>query len=412
MLKHIITLVAIIAASLTASASRHSDPNPNFKFHASFDNQPRRIVDTQDAVYFFVHPRQYSPSKTYLKTPAGAIFRYDKQNPDLGIHDIRNYCNLSGADMTAFEADPETGAFVIGYIDGGVDVKWADGSVTYFEQIKNRTFNGDAVIKSVQIDPETHDIWVGAASGFICISADTRTVTHEATWRDNVVTSIVAAAGRIVAIIGNKICEAAADARITRAATFTEIPGITSGIAGTPLRILPLTDTHFAYLTTSGVIALVTYNGSAWSVTRLVTDSGVLEKVPVINGADRAAIPTQTGYLFSSASKYYMLNRPATTNGTPAITSVSKPAGASEYAGTYDNSKFWFYYPRLLLERHTQRHDLERDSHSHPPERTRDLYGRDVCLFTYTRTGDVKCLRVDVSVGDREVRSTRNAGGL
>lgn len=348
MIRHIFILIAMMAATLSASASRPTSLNPNFKFHSSFDNAPRKIVDTRDVVYFFVHQRTFNKTayNGYYSDPSGAVFCYDKQNPSLGIYDIRNHCSLSGADMSAFDADVETGAFAIGYSDAGVDVKWPDGSVTYYDMVKNRTFYKDAVLNSVQIDPSTGDVWVGTAAGFIMVSADTRRVKHEASWSDSPVTSIIPAAGRIIAIINDKIYEADPSARLTRLKSFTEIANATSGIDGTPLRILPMSDNHFVYVTSSGVIALVTRNGSEWSVKSMAKDASILESNPVINGAERVGVPTKDGYLLSTSSKIMKLTRPSSAGTEPVLTTVSVPSSVSEYVGSYDNTTYWFYYPR------------------------------------------------------------------
>ena len=160
MIKKILILFAAALVAISSAASRPTRKYAEWTIHPSFDNRPRRIIDTPDKVYLFVHQRPFNKtahkdadfSQPQYLTPAGAVFTIDKANPSAPMANINNLAPLSGADMVNFEVDPVSGIMVFAYNDGGVDIASKDYDVRYFNQIARRNFPGAAKVRNISFD--------------------------------------------------------------------------------------------------------------------------------------------------------------------------------------------------------------------------------------------------------------------
>lgn len=346
-LTKIIATICLLAIAPVAQASRPVAADPNWIFHSSFDNMPRKIIDTPDAVYFFVHQRYYNTStfNAYFSIPTGAIFKLDKSNTAAGLQDMHKTIPFSGTDMRLFEVDPETGLMVIAYTDGGIDLVTKDGKVTYISEIKNRTFPGSWVINSISFDPTSHNVWIGTGAGFMHISSSTLAPVQAPEWNE-AVSDICPVGQKIVAIIGNNIYEAPAGSNIARRDSYTAIAGISTAV---PLRLMPLSANHFAYLTNNGSIQLATFANNKWSRKQLLAATSAMLQAPEITVADRldhAIGRTANGYYISGLRTAYLISRPTDSSAAPGYTKVTLPTDATLYSASYDTSDYWYYRDR------------------------------------------------------------------
>ncbi|MDE6393207.1 MAG: hypothetical protein K2L59_08080 [Muribaculaceae bacterium] len=349
-LAKVITAVCILLTSQTAPASRQNVADPDWTFHSAFDNRPRKIVDTADAVYFFVHQTPYSATdhNLYYSTPAGAVFFLDKNAPEAGLQDLHRVAPLSGADMRMFAADPVTGLAVIAYSDGGIDLVTRDHKVTYFSEIRDRSFPGASVINSISFDPASHNVWISAGTGYLSISASTLSLLQNVEWGVSV-SDICPVGSSLIAIIDGAMYEAKAGSDIARRESFSAISGATTGVAGIPLHIFPLGEGFFGYVTSTGAVikALRGANGS-WSREAFVNDGAILQNAAniVSDRTEHTIIPTSKGYYVSSASKAYLISNAGDDGSKPVMTTVALPSGSTFWSCSYDHNTFWAYRER------------------------------------------------------------------
>lgn len=353
-----LTLFSLIIGSvLSAHASRATADDPNWTFHASFDNNPRKIIDTSDKVYFFVHQIIYHKNydggqlANWYNTPSGALLILDKNNKEAGLQNLQSMTNLSGGDMRLFNVDPATGTMVIAYLDGGIDIVTPDYKVTYIDIVKRRTFPGASTIHNISFDPETHNIWLGTGDGFVCISGNTKQILYNAQWNSTVY-DICPVGSEVIAIIDGVLHAAEADSDLRRKDSFKSIATASSGISGTPQRLMPLDASNFVYATSSGIYAraYMQANGT-WKGARLVSDSGTLQAdaISVSDRLEQTWIPTAKGIYFASASKGYFVNRPEAEGAAPVLKTISLPSGSTLYSASYNQEDFWFYRDRSEL---------------------------------------------------------------
>ncbi len=346
-LTKIIATICLLAIAPVAQASRPVAADPNWIFHSSFDNMPRKIIDTPDAVYFFVHQRYYNTTmyNAYFSVPTGAIFKLDKNNTGAGLQDLHKTIPFSGTDMRFFDVDPETGLMVIAYTDGGIDLITRDGKVTYISDIKNRTFPGSWVINSISFDPTSHNVWIGTGAGFIHISSSTLAPVQSPEW-DEAVSDICPVGQKVIAIIGNTICEAPAGTNIARRESYTPIAGVTTAV---PSRLMPLSANHFAYLTTNGSIQLATLANGKWTRKQLLAATSTMLQAANSSVADRlehAVGRTANGYYISGLRTAYLISRPADDSAAPVYTKVTLPTDATLYSASYNTTDYWYYRDR------------------------------------------------------------------
>ncbi len=343
----IIATICLLAVAPSVMAFRPVTADPDWIFHSSFDNMPRKIVDTPDAVYFFVHQRYYDTSafNSYFKVPTGAIFKLDKNNTAAGLQDLHKTIPFSGTDMRMFDVDAETGLMVIAYNDGGIDLVTRDGKLTYISEIRERTFPDSWTINSISLDPTSHNVWIGTGTGYIHISASTLSPLQSPDWSEPV-SDICPVGKKVIAIIDGKICEADAGTNIARRESFTPIEG---GTVGTPIRLMPLSANHVAYLSSNGAIQVLTLSDAKWTCTRLLAaTSSMLQAAnsTVVDRLEHAVHRTANGYLISGLRTAYILTGPTENSGTPKLMTRSLPSDASLYSASYNLSDFWYYRDR------------------------------------------------------------------
>lgn len=364
MFKQFITLIsAIILAAVPISASHRQSAYPNWKLHSSFDNRPRRVIDTPEKVYFFVHQRPFDTGSTFLRffennspaygQPTGAIFIHDKSNPGEHLVDLHQIASLSGTDIRALEVEPKSGVIAIGYSDGGVDIVTpkTDGSynVDYFTEIKSRNFPGDALISNISFDADGEHVRVSCGNGFVEYSVSDRRATASSSWGKPVV-DITRTGSRNAAIIDNTVKISAPDASMRKLSEFVNVDAVNTLLTGSPKRLLPFSDNYFAVVSDAGEIILAAYDGAKWTATSLVKDAAMLlgTTAYVCNRVEQTVTRTANGYYIGTPSKAYHLS--AEGNSKPALTSVNLPSGSTLYSSSYNLSGFWFYRNRRNLQ--------------------------------------------------------------
>jgi hypothetical protein len=356
MLRKIFTLVAVVLTAFSALSSRPTQKFDNWTLHPSFDNLPRRIVDTPNKVYFFVHQRIFKKTD-YFETifslpqysvPSGAVFTLDKNNPSAPMANINNLAPLSGSDMVNFEVDPISGIMVFAYLDGGVDIVTPDYMVKYFDTLKRRNFPGSSNIRNISFDKANASVRISADSGYIEISTESLQLIRNASWTKPVL-DIISYPGGYAAIIDSTVCTAPADANPLRMNAFEQIPDIASKFSGTPTRLMSLSDKTLGVVTNSGQIVFLTRDdNNAWTFQEKVTaDNNIrlADAYYICTLIEQTVIPSKDGFYVSTPSKAHLIKR-ANGEATPEVTTIALPSGSTRYSASYDGSNFWFYRER------------------------------------------------------------------
>lgn len=346
---YIRAIAAIILSVLTLAPAAASAPrgksNPKVKIHTAFHDMPRKVMDTPDYTYFFVHQHTYATKQFqgYFSTPSGGILFVDKNNTSTDIHDLAQAAPLSGADMRMASADPASGLLVIAYNDGGVDLVTPGRKVTYIDRLKLSNTPGTAIINGISFDPATHDVWISTRTGFLKIEYSSLAPDLMADWGDTV-TDICPVGDKVVAVINDRICEAPIAEAVYRG-SFKEIPGVTSG---KPTILMPLSPNHFAYLAANGQISMVTHANNKWTRSNAGNAGNAVQNAQyvVVNPVEQAVSLTSEGYYIATPTTAHLLSRPTDAASAPSVRTVALPSGATLYNSSYDLSTFWFFYDK------------------------------------------------------------------
>lgn len=392
MLRKIFPLIAAVLTALSALSSRPTQKFDNWTIHSSFDNQPRRIVDTPNKVYFFVHQRLFDKARfpgalkvDYIlyTSPAGAVFTLDKNNPTAPMTDINKLAPLSGTDIVNFEVDPTSGVMVFAYFDGGVDIVTPDYQVKYFDTLKRRNFPGASNIRNISFDSANSSVRISADSGYIEISTETRKLIRSASWTKPVL-DIISYPNGYAAIIDGKVCTAPADANTLRMNAFTQIPDIASKFSGTPTRLMQLAANTIGVVTNSGQIAFLTCDDKGvWTFQEKVKADNnirIAANSSLCTLIEQTVIPSKDGFYVSTPSKAHIIKR-AAGDADPSVTSVALPSGSTRYSASYDGINFWFYRDRGKFQSASYA-DSKWSALSDPVRPEAPLPGSE-CAFTY-----------------------------
>lgn len=355
---HIIASLGILFSALTAVASNPVNYDTSkWTIHQAFENKPRKIIDTPDAVYFLVHPLIFHHSTNgydkgnhgYYSQVAGSLLFYDKNNPEAGIQDLAKKVYLAGNDIRLASYNPVLKSLVIAYNDGGIEIVSPDRtSSTYISDLKKRVKSGGTTISAINFDYKNGDIWLGTGAGFAQISGTSLKILRAPEWGD-AVTDIVPVGNNIVAVIGSKILMAPLNSNIASRDSYST-PTI-SGSYGTVLNLMTLSDNAFATVNTSGQIRWLSFSNNKWTVTNpniQNTASNVLSSSSttsfyVVNRIDHTVTPTANGFYIAAKDRGYFINRPTSLDAKPTFTYAAFPEEKGVYNGSWDGQDFWFY---------------------------------------------------------------------
>lgn len=340
----IITAALCLLPPATADArSVQNADDPAWSVHSSFYNRPRRIIDTPQRTYFFVHPGVYHSTAyaKYYTDIAGTIFYVDKDNIEGGMKDLARKVPFSGFDMILADANPVTSELVVAYRDGSIDLIYPDWKVSHIDALKKAPNYNLSSITNISFDRATGDILVSTKGGFITIDPASGTVRDFAEWNQPV-TDIIRAGNRHVAIINNRICMSAQGSDPTDISAYSEVPNVT---LKTPLRLLAFSDAYFGFIGNGGEIILVSHNpGGSWTAEQVWTaDSNLLEDAyTFLNRVEHNVHPVPDGYIINSLTAMCSLTGNQ-SGGKPQAAIQGLPSGSSRYVGTCDGKSFWLY---------------------------------------------------------------------
>lgn len=345
----------LLAPALASNASRNHTPDPSWTFHTSFNDRPRRIIDTPDAVWLFCFQQPYFGPNSNGKATYnngfvfvnGGLFRLDKANPEAGWQDMAKQVTFSGLDMRLLTVDPLNGDIAVAYEDGGIDLVTASGRTYYFDDLKDSAMPYAQQCNSLAFDTSSRTLWAATGQGWISIDANARKVIRTADW-DKKVQDVRPLGSRTVAIIDSRICVAAPGTDTRRIQAFADVATLNDGISGKPSVLMPLTESHFAYVSSNGVIYLASLddNSGTWKRTQLANMSGCTEtdvtKIVATN-LDHTCLQTRDGWYVATASKACFISRGADASSAPSAKTVNLPSGLRFYSSSWDGSSFWLY---------------------------------------------------------------------
>lgn len=362
---HFFAAIALSMAPLVAQASQPANYGDHWTVHSSFENQPRKIIDTPDEVYVLAHQHLYSPTANafnnslkafqngYYYFPAGSIFIYDKKSGS-SLEDLSHQVRLSGYDIRLMNYNPANGSLVVAYQDGGIDIIDSNKKLTYIDAVKKRSTQTGVRISSISFGPD-NDIWLGTGSGYVRLAADGKFISAPG-WNE-AVRDIVPVGDYVVCAIGNTLYVAPKDANLGNRTNFKPVSGLNNYTDIT--NIMPLGHNNFGIVLNAGNIYWFTPDGDGkWKQAGSSGNGNVQAKVSanvgnyVVNQIDHTVTPTQKGFYIAATDKAYLLNRAESAGSQPTLTQISLPSGSNIYSSSYDGSRFWFYTnPRGLASR-------------------------------------------------------------
>lgn len=355
-LRPALSAACAILLSISAAASSPHGGHPDWTLHTSFENLPRRIVETPKSVYQFGHQTPYYATgynKLYTVL-TGGIFKYDKANPAAGLQDLAATVPFSGTDMMCFNVDPQSEAMCVAYTDGGIDVVRPNGKLQYLDVLKRREGPRATQVNNVSFQPGGNAAWVSTAQGFLKIDPANAEVTADALWTSQV-QDIASVGEATAAVIDGTLRIAPAGKDITRLDSYVAATGLPSNFSGAPQLLMPLDDNHFGIVSTGGSIALATLKDGKWTFKLLVTDTAILQPYNkdvsriACHRLDHTVQQTATGWYVSSAAKAYLLDRGADSSAEPVFATQTLATGNTMYSSSWDKVSFWFYRERGRL---------------------------------------------------------------
>ncbi|MDE7403369.1 MAG: hypothetical protein K2M87_08170 [Muribaculaceae bacterium] len=344
----------IMFQPVAAIASSPSKLDSNWTLHTAFDESARKVIDTPDAVYFFVYQHPYYKNLNYGKevmkeysNPSTGIFRVDKNTPGAKIEDIGREINLSGRDVLMLEINPYTGLMAAAYPDGGIDIISAERNVTYFDALKHRSMPFAFQINNIHLDNSTNKLWVACGNGYLRIDTKKLNIDINADW-DSSVKSIVESGNTVFAIIDGVLNEYVAGLDLHRRDAFKPMTGAMTGVTGNPTRILPYGNDMIVYLTEQGEIVLATRTSTGWSTTMLAKDSALLQPVSdssvvLVDRTDHGPVQTSKGWWIGGNQVAYSIE--ADENGVPGVHKIQN-SNLTRYSSSWDYNYLWTYRPR------------------------------------------------------------------
>lgn len=333
-------LIALISVLPASGWSGDALPS-NWKIHSSFNNQPRKILDTPNAVYFLVHQHLYQggSGKNGFQGLSGALFVYDKKNPAAGIVDGQKAYSMHGINIWGMAYNPAGDYLLVAYSDGGIDVIDNKGGVHYIDALRNVDVPGAGIINEITFDLGSSDATVGTAAGYLKISGNGYEPVGFASWGRNV-NSICKVGKSTIAIISNKLYETES-ADILNYSAYSPIESIE---AASPVKLKPLGDNYFMFLD-GNAVKLAERGAAGWTVSTLFADNAILETVTAnigANNSERTFAPVKDGVLISAPTKSRLVKYSTPEIAKPSVVETVHPE-SSAYVGSWDNQTFWYY---------------------------------------------------------------------
>lgn len=329
-------------APLTTFADKIDASGAKWKYHTSFDNQPRKVIDTPNATFFFVHQHMFNLNQGLFGNPSGGLFMFDKSNPEAGIVDLQHRANLSGAKMHLAEYNPAGDYLLIVYTDGEIDILKSDMSVQNIKTIKGHHFPGIATVNSVTFEAGKRDAWIATKGGFFHIDDNLRPA-EIGMWNKNV-TSFCRIGQNYVASINGAMHTAPVTKSAINFSAYTSVAGVSSASG-----FMPLSENCLAYIAAGGDIRYITFNGTTPSASAsLAKDNAIYQTngaTIAISNIDHTISPTEGGYMVNALNAAYQISAPE-GEAAPAVKKIAHSQNPSLYCGSWDFKNFWFYADR------------------------------------------------------------------
>lgn len=348
------TLVAC-ATLLCAAQTYAADPEvqqfgnyPNWKYHTAFFRNPRRIMDTADKTYVFIH--QHLALKDYTNlyvNPSGGLLWFDKNAPEKGFMDLRQSVDFHSSRMKYADLNPRTGQMVVQYVDNGLDIMNSDGSVTYIDNLTANTLPNANNITSINFDLTDSDIWIGTESGYLLIDGATRTVKKHATLGQPV-SNIFRMGEKVIASINGSFYEASG-----APSTMADLTDLGFGAANAPLSVVPLNDNSFIYIGKNGntqgaAIWRARCQDGTWSQAADIVDTNsffLLSKdTEVTSKTENNMVPNRDGYLLFSKKYVYQIYTTPNEDGSLKYAKRKSASNSSTVFGSWDFEKVWDFF--------------------------------------------------------------------
>lgn len=337
---------ALCPVSIYGSVTHRAYDGTEWKRTTTFDNMPRKIVDTPWATFFFVHQHYYRKNADigiYLSNPHGGLYIYDKNNPEAGIQDLQHLASLSRADVDAVAYSAKGDYLVICYKNGLIDLLDSNMEVHSINALVNQTYPGMLGITGITVDKDYADAWVTTKAGFVRIDGEKKCLKEIAVW-GKPVNGIMHMGDRYVAIIDGTFHTAPASDSAVTLSKYSVMSGWPANCA----KLMPLDENNFGFISGSSILSGTFSEDAAPTYKTLVAvtpaelyNADIYTQVSDIYESNVSV--TNRGYLILG---YELGVQLTVENGTPQLIYAPHYENPGYYGGSWDFKNFWFYRNR------------------------------------------------------------------
>lgn len=161
-MKHKLSLYfALCAASLAWG-------NPNWKMHNTFDEEVKRLIDTDNYTYFISRTQPYNSKVTGNQSHLFSLFRYDKEADELLALSTDNL--LSANVVSCVEYCPEKKMLVVVYSNHDIDLVYDNGKVANIPAYKFADIASGKDVNSIFVDVDADRIYLSTGFGYVALN--------------------------------------------------------------------------------------------------------------------------------------------------------------------------------------------------------------------------------------------------
>lgn len=324
-----------------------------WKLHSAYDNDPVRIIDTENKTYFIVLQQMFNGSLASFKVHHQTVLLCDKQKDASRIIPLGQVNELQQDRILLTDYNPIGKYLILLYEGGKVDLIYDNGEQTTLELPMTGLPGSLNYNYLTYYDKQT---WVATGDGFVVIDGESRTVQKSARLNQS-----IDCVGRIddyvILFTSNTAFYAPANPMPQNWSDFSllmvpsgSLPAAqqNGSMLTEPRVLMPLQGNKFAYVgpaanTSQASINYVWHENGGWKAAS--KDNCTITRVGVNNiitqRYERNFIPNRDGYMFfTSAGLIGQIDRNVDVSNLPAQT-YSKTGRTPVVAGSWDMSKVW-----------------------------------------------------------------------
>lgn len=318
-----IFVLALMAATQLAPAAIKGD----WKLYPAFDTKALSVIPTPDKTYFLSLGQPYDTSKPDYAFRDAYLFGYDKDGDEIISYSKANY--LSDNIVSSAQYNPWHRYLLITYTNGNIDMLFDDNTVKNIPSLLNATLNTSKAINNIRFDKELNRAYLATDFGFIVLDGKNGSVLDSRVYNHRLV-SASRVGDKFIISDGESLYWINASDKAFSFSDFHPLPTEPS-----PMEIMPLSDTSFAFLTPNDIWRC-DFSGNDFSISRLA--AGMLTSV----------MYNRDGYIISNRNNAFSMKN----DGTLSVIQNMPGTSWTSVIGSWDNQEYWQLNERTGLSSH------------------------------------------------------------